>query len=143
MNDSALLYPVLAMVLLTAIVALVLLARRIGEMKARRIRPQAVAASRDMASMLDDHRASDNFRNLFEAPVLFYVAMLAGITVHAASAWIVALAWLFVELRYAHSYVHCTYNRVMHRFKVYCASMPVLFAIWGTLAWRLLQAARA
>jgi hypothetical protein len=143
MNDSALLYPVLAMVLLTAIVALVLLARRIGEMKAQRIRPQAVAAARDMTSMLDDHRASDNFRNLFEVPVLFYVAMLAGTALHAASAWLIAMAWAFVALRYAHSYVHCTYNRVMHRFKVYCTSMLVLFVIWGTLAWRLLQAARA
>ena len=49
-----------------------------------------------------------------------------------------ALAWLYVALRYAHSAIHCTYNRVMHRFAVFIASMLVLF---GT-EFRQLQQAR-
>ena len=141
MNDSALLFPLLAMVLLTALVAGLLYVRRVTEMKRRHIRPQAVAAARDMAGMLEDNRASDNYRNLFEAPVLFYAAMLTGVAIHAAGGWLVALAWLYVALRYAHSAIQCTYNRVMHRFAVFIASMLVLFVIWGTLAWRILQAA--
>lgn len=141
MNDSALLFPLLAMVLLTALVAGLLYVRRSTEMKTRRIPPQAVAAARDMAGMLVDNRASDNYRNLFEAPVLFYAAMLAGVAIHAATPWLVALAWLYVALRYAHSAIHCTYNRVMHRFAVFAASMLVLLVIWATLAWRILQAA--
>ena len=53
MNEYTLLFPVLGMVLLTAIVARVMYARRIAEMKARRIPPQAVAAARDMAGKLE------------------------------------------------------------------------------------------
>lgn len=139
MNDSSLLYPVLAMVLLTAIVTALLYKRRVGEMKTRRISPQSVAAARDMAGKLDDVRAADNYRNLFEAPVLFYAAMLAATITHGTSGWLVALAWLYVGLRYVHSYIHCTYNRVMHRFSAFALSMLVLLLIWLLVAWQVVQ----
>lgn len=139
MNDSSLLYPVLAMVLLTMIVAALLYVRRVGEMKARRIPPQSVAAARDMAGKLDDVRAADNYRNLFEAPVLFYTAMLTATITHGTTGALVALAWLYVGLRYVHSYVHCTYNRVMHRFAAFALSMLALMLIWLLVAWQVLQ----
>ena len=139
MNEYTLLFPVLAMVLLTAIVARVMYARRIAEMKARGISPQAVAAARDMAGKLDNTSAADNYRNLFEAPVLFYAAMLTGVVLHAATLWLVTLAWIYVALRYVHSYIHCTYNRVMHRFAVFGLSMFMLVVIWGTLAWQIVR----
>lgn len=139
MNDSSLLYPVLAMVLLTAIVTVLLYRRRAGEMKARRISPQSVAAARDMAGKLDDVRAADNYRNLFEAPVLFYTAMLAATITHGTTGALVALAWLYVGLRCVHSYIHCTYNRVMHRFAAFALSMLVLLLIWLLVAWQIVQ----
>jgi hypothetical protein len=74
--------------------------------------------------------------------VLFYVAMLAGVAMHAATLWLLALAWIYVVLRYVHSYIHCTYNRVMHRFAVFGLSMFVLVVIWGVLAWRIIELAR-
>ena len=139
MNDSSLLYPVLAMVLLTMIVAALLYKRRAGEMRTRRISPQSVAAARDMAGKLDDARAADNYRNLFEAPVLFYVAMLTATITHGTTVLLVALAWLYVGLRYLHSYIHCTYNRVMHRFGAFVLSMLVLMLIWLLVAWQVVQ----
>lgn len=131
MNEYTLLFPVLGMVLLTAIVARVMYARRIPS--------QAVAAARDMAGKLDNTSAADNYRNLFEAPVLFYTAMLTGVVLHAATLWLVTLAWIYVALRYVHSYIHCTYNRVQHRFAVFGLSMFVLVVIWGTLAWQIVR----
>jgi hypothetical protein len=142
MSDYTLLLPVLAMVLLTAIVARLMYAHRVAEMKTRRISPQSLASARDIAGKLDDTRAADNYRNLFEAPVLFYVAMLTGVVIHGATPWLTALAWVYVALRYAHSIVHCTYNRVMHRFAAFGSSMLVLMVIWGTLAWQIAQLAR-
>jgi hypothetical protein len=138
---AAFLLPVLAMVVLTFGVATLLLRRRIGEMRTRRIHPQAVASARDMAAKLDDSRAADNFRNLFETPVLFYVAILAALVMHAASWWILAAAWIFVAARFAHSFIHCTYNKVRHRFYAFFASMAALAVIWLLLGWRIVAMA--
>jgi hypothetical protein len=49
-----------------------------------------------------------------------------------------ALAWAFVVLRIVHSFIHCTYNRVMHRFTAYLLSSLVLWVIWVYLALQLL-----
>ena len=128
--DGMLALPMLALALLTFGVAMLLLVRRTREMRARRIHPQAVASAKDMASKLEDNRAADNFRNLFEAPVLFYAAMLAAIALHGGAWGLLLLAWLYVALRLVHSVIHCTYNRVKHRFVAYLASTIVLFVIW-------------
>jgi hypothetical protein len=43
-------------------------------------------------------------------------------------------AWLYVALRYIHSFIHLTYNRVIHRFAVYVLSTVILFTLWGVVA---------
>ena len=76
MSDRAILFPALAMVALTIVVWFRMYTSRVAEMKRERIHPQAVATSAQMAARITDSRAADNFRNLFELPVLFYVALL-------------------------------------------------------------------
>lgn len=136
--DRAFVLPVFAMVLLNLLVWLRLYQTRIGEMKRRRIHPQAVASSSQMAT-LEDTRAADNFRNLFELPVLFYAAMALIIVSRTESTVLLALAWLFVALRYLHSYIHCTYNRVKDRFSVYLFSGLALWAMWAVMAYTWLR----
>ena len=135
MTDGAILWPVLAMVALTFIVSLVMYRRRIAEMRERHIRPQAIATATMMSAQLQDVGPADNYRNLFEGPVLFYVAVLAAIALKVASPLLVALAWLYVGCRVVHSVIHCTTNRVVHRFYAFLASHTVLFAIWLVIAW--------
>jgi hypothetical protein len=136
--DKAFLLPLFAMVLLNLLVWLRLYQTRLGEMKRRRIHPQAVASSAQMAT-LEDTRAADNFRNLFELPVLFYAAVLLIIVSRSESVVLLALAWAFVALRYLHSYIHCTYNRVKDRFSAYLFSGLALWALWGMLAYSWLR----
>jgi hypothetical protein len=135
---NPLFWPVFAMAVLTLLVWLRMFQTRVGEMKRRRIHPQSVAQSAQMAQMVEDSRAADNFRNLFELPVLFYAAMLLSIHAGIESTAMLVLAWVFVALRALHSYIHCTYNRVMDRFKAYVLSGFVLWAIWGLLVWNWL-----
>ena len=137
--SATILHPVFAMVLLTGIVGVVMFAQRVAEMRERRIHPQAVASASQMMSRLARTGAADNFRNLFETPVLFYAAALTIYAVHLSSPLYVALAWGYVALRLVHSLIHCTYNKVMHRFKVYVAGGAVLWMLWGVIAWGLLQ----
>jgi hypothetical protein len=112
---------------------------RIGQMKRERIHPQAVATSAQVAAKLTDSRAADNFRNLFELPVLFYLALVVAAQAQLATTVVLVLAWLFVALRVVHSWIQCSYNKVMHRFQVYVAGGLVLWTLWGVLGYGLLR----
>jgi hypothetical protein len=37
---------------------------------------------------------------------------------------------LYVVLRAAHSFIHCTYNRVMHRFAAFGSGFLLLVGLW-------------
>lgn len=137
MNQQLILYPLLAMFLLVCIVAGTMLNRRITFYKTNRIHPQKTATSAQMAATITDSRAPDNFRNLFELPVMFYVAALTLYAMQTASMTQVLFAWGFVLGRYAHSFIQCGSNNVMRRFYAFLFSNFFLVAMWGMLAWQL------
>lgn len=129
-NVIALAGAALALVLLTFAVGCRMLFCRIREFRARRLHPQAVATSLQMAAQMQDVQAADNFRNLFEVPVLFYSLVAAAIGTGVVPPWLVIGAWLFVALRVVHSAIQCTYNKVMHRFRAYIAGFLVIVVLW-------------
>jgi hypothetical protein len=128
-----------AMVGVTALVWLKLYFDRFAEMRAKRIAPQSLATARAAARELERTQASDNFRNLFEVPVLFYLFCVVLVLDGGSSAGFVAAAWLYVGLRVIHSLIHVTYNRVAHRFLAYVASTVLLFGMWTALLARMWQ----
>lgn len=132
-------HPMLAMVALTLIVWLRLYAVRIPEMRRLRIHPQAVATSAQKSARLVDTRAADNFSNLFEVPVLFYLALIVAYLTQQATPLVLGLAWVFVVGRVLHSLIQCSYNKVMHRFTVYFLSTCVMWVLWAVLAVGLLR----
>jgi hypothetical protein len=83
-----------------------------------------------MAARLENVQAADNFRNLFEVPVLFYALAAVALATSHVPGWLVSGAWLFVVLRILHSLIHCTYNRVMHRLAVFLISFALLVGLW-------------
>ncbi|HXS73422.1 MAG TPA: MAPEG family protein [Rhodanobacteraceae bacterium] len=139
MPDTRIFLPALAMAGLTFVVWLRMYFSRIGEMKRERIHPQAIATSPQITAMLKDTRAADNFRNLFELPVLFYLALTVAAISGQVTTLTLTLAWLFVVLRVLHSAIHCGYNKVMHRFQAYLVGGAVLWILWGILGFGLLH----
>jgi hypothetical protein len=138
--DTRLMYwPAVAMAALTFIVWLHMYFRRVAQMKRERIHPQAVATSAQLSARLTDSASADNFRNLFELPVLFYLAVVVAAQTAQVTVVTLSLAWLFVALRIAHSAIQCTYNKVIHRFYVYVCGGTVLWLLWGVLAIGLLR----
>ena len=130
-----------AMAFLTVAVGIRLFFDRSREMRERRVHPQAVATSRQMAERLQSVQSvqsADNFRNLFEVPVLFYALCATVLATQSASAPLAAGAWLFVALRAAHSVIHCTYNKVMHRFAMFAASTLLLAGLWALFVGQIL-----
>ncbi len=138
MASASIFWPVVAMAALTLVVMMLTLRERIGQFRRERIHPQSVATSGQMAARLADTRCADNLRNLFELPVLFYVAVVIAFVTAQGTPLVTGLAWLFVALRVGHSFIHCGYNKVMHRFAVFLAGALVLFVLWARLAWGLL-----
>lgn len=134
----AIFLPGLAMAMLTFVVMFAMFHRRIAQMKRERIHPQAVATSVQSAQKFTDTAAADNFRNLFELPVLFYFALAVAAFTSQVTPTTLGLAWAFVLARGAHSAIHCTYNKVMHRFYAFLLGMLLLIALWGVLGYGLL-----
>ena len=135
--SSSILQPVAAMVMLTMIVWVVMVVRRVGYMMANRIDPQRVSTLELVNSILPEHvnRPSNNFKNLFELPVLFYAVCLALLASNNVDASFTALAWAFVALRAVHSAIQCTVNIVRLRFAAYLLSSLALIAIVIRFAW--------
>jgi len=131
--------PALAMIALTIAVWLRMFFTRVGEMKRERIQMQDVALSAQAATRFSDTRAADNFRNLFELPVLFYLAVVVAVLTGQVTMVTVTLAWAFVVLRIVHSTIHCGYNTVSHRFRAYFAAGVALWSLWIVLAIGLLR----
>jgi hypothetical protein len=136
--QTAIILPAIALVVLTATVWVRLYIERIREMRQRRIDPQSLATSALVGQTLQRVQASDNFKNLFEVPVLFYALCALLSSAQHVSPFFVIGAWLYVALRYVHTFIHLTYNRVTHRFAVYALSTVVLFMLWGVLGVQVL-----
>jgi hypothetical protein len=130
-----LLIPLLVQVLLTFSVWVYLFAWRIPEIQRKGIDPQRLkdrAAAHEL--LPDSANASNNLKNLFELPVLFYIAVLLSLVLMIQDMLLVQLAWGFVVLRVAHSAIHCSYNNVNHRFAAYALSCLFLLFMWIRLA---------
>lgn len=74
-------------------------------------------------------KPSDNLKNLFEIPVLFYALALYLFVTGNVDTLHVACGWIFVIFRMLHSIVHCTFNHVMTRFGCYAISTAAVWVI--------------
>jgi hypothetical protein len=133
MNNDLILQPMLGMMVLTAIVWFVLYAKRIPAMKKAGVPVQTYTTPDKTTDLLPEsvNYPANNFKNLFELPVLFYGLCLFLFVTGAVDTTYVIAAWLFFAFRVLHSVVHCTSNVVMLRFYLYAAAT---LALWFMLA---------
>ncbi|QDK46544.1 hypothetical protein DOM22_15890 [Bdellovibrio sp. ZAP7] len=75
-------------------------------------------------------QAVRHFANLFEAPVLFYVACILGLILPVQNIAFVILAWLYVLARTLHAFIHLGKNDVIKRMRSYAFGWLVLIAMW-------------
>ena len=125
--------PVLAMVLVTFAVWVYMYVKRIRFISANEISPTDLAVPGALAQLspAEVSNPSDNLKNLFEMPVLFYLLALYLFVTNEVDTVYVGAAWVFVAFRAAHSAVHCTVNKVMVRFYLYFVSAIALWFIAG------------
>ena len=130
MPELSLVYPMLALVLLTVGVLVVLFRSRVRMVREGLAPVSYFRVFQGSPEPEFAAKPARHFTNLFEAPTLFYVgcvtAMVAGVTGTA----VVALAWGYVALRYLHAWIHLGANRVRYRMRAYFASWLCLVALW-------------
>ena len=129
MAQTAIFGPFFATMLLTLLVWVYMYIRRISFITKNNINPKdlTVPGALGQLSPAAVSNPSDNLKNLFEIPVLFYALALYLFVTNQVDAAYVSAAWIFVAFRALHSALHCTFNLVMLRFYLYLFST---LAVW-------------
>jgi hypothetical protein len=137
MAQHAIFGPFFATMLLTLVVWVYMYVRRIRFISGNRISPDDLAVPGALARLSPPavSNPSDNLKNLFELPVLFYALTLYLFVTVQVDAIYVYAGWIFVAFRALHSVVHCTFNRVMLRFYLYLISAVALWFMVIRAAW--------
>lgn len=130
------LYPIFALVALTFVVLFVGLAARISAVKSGQITADSFRLHLPEAAPELIVKTTRHFSNLFEMPVLFYVACVLCLGLGLASQALIALAWLYVLARAIHAAIHITYNNVTHRLIAFATGNLALIAIWAIIVAR-------
>ena len=131
-------YPLFAMFALTIFVAYRMAYLRVAAAKSGQINPRFFKTYQGYEEPEYLRVISRHVINLYEMPVLFYVAGILILQTGQTSVLTLSLAWAYVGLRYIHSYIHLGSNKLMHRFRVFALSSFVLIALWLTLFIRLM-----
>lgn len=130
MTQSAIFGPFFATIFLTLAVWMYMYIRRIAFISGNRLGQAELAKPGALARLSPPAIAnpSDNLKNLFEIPVLFYALVLYLFVTRQVDALYVGAGWVFVAFRALHSLVHCTFNLIILRFYLYLfASLAVWF----------------
>lgn len=134
MSELRLVYPMLALVLLTCVVLIVLFRSRVRMVREGLAPVSYFRVFQGSPEPEFAAKPARHFTNLFEAPNLFYVACLTAMVAGVTGTAVVALAWGYVAMRYLHTYIHLGSNRVRHRMRVYFASWLFLVILWVYVA---------
>ena len=128
-NELAL--PMATMMLLTLVVWIVMFLRRVGYMQAHNVDVEQMKSPADTQALIpgDASAPANNLRNMTELPVIFYAVSLYLTVFGQVDSLHVTCAWVFVGFRVLHSLIHCSYNRVMHRFLAYLVSSIALWVM--------------
>jgi len=126
------LYPMAMMVLLILLVGITAIRARIASVNSGEISVKDFQLTK---KSLPDRviQTTRCFNNLFEMPVIFYVACTLFISLDIESLIALALAWLFVIFRYTHAYIMLTSNNVIHRMWAFWIAFICTFGLWVIL----------
>lgn len=136
MTQLELIYPMAALVLLTIIVLYRMVRGRVAAVRSGDV--DARYYKTHQGDNTEPRQAAQNarhFTNLFENPVLFYIACVVAMVSGLGGTPMLVLAWLFVATRVVHAVIHLTSNRIPQRMAAYGFSWIVLAAMWFWLVY--------
>jgi hypothetical protein len=128
MDQSLIFRPFVATMLLTFMVWVYMYGRRLPFIFSRGLDPRQMTPL-ELARLSPPQvsNPSDNLKNLFELPTVFYAVVLFLHATHQVDAPYVTAAWGFFLFRALHSAVHCSFNFIPLRFSLYVISAGALW----------------
>jgi len=127
-------YSIFTMILLTFGVAAYLLTLRVQAVSAGQLKMSDLRLN-SSETPANITQAVRNYSNLFEVPTLFYVAGAIAIALNLESTMMIVFSWIFVAARIAHSWIHLTYNNVIHRLIAFMTGNVCVLIIWAQVVW--------
>ena len=144
MNQVAILYPVFVQVLLVVVVGMSMAAARARAVKTvDRQRGNPDLAMGRFAWPDDAVKRAANYRNQFEAPVLFYAVVAFALITKGADTLMIVLAWLYVLTRIVHAAIHIGPNKVRWRSPAFALGFLIVALMWIKLALHVATAGMA
>jgi len=139
MNSNQIFLPVLFQILITVAGFLLLGIRKAKAVKSNDVDMEKAALDNDA---WPDYvlMVSNNIRNQFQVPVLFYVLCILFYSIDAVSTTVLYLAWAFVISRAIHAYIHMSSNFVPARFTVFTIGFVIMIVMLVFAAIALLSA---
>jgi hypothetical protein len=139
MNSNQIFLPVLVQILITISGYLLLGVRKSRAVKSNNVDLKKAALDNDA---WPDYVLviSNNIRNQFQVPVLFYVLCILFYSIDAVSAMVLYLAWAFVISRAIHAYIHMSSNFVPARFTLFTIGFIIMIVMVVFAAIALLSA---
>ncbi len=128
MDQAAIFQPFVATMILTMVVWVYMYGRRLPFIFANRLDPkQMTPIELARVSPPQVSNPSDNLKNLFELPTVFYAVVLYLYATNQVDTAHVGVAWVFFLFRTMHSTVHCSFNFIPLRFVLYVISAGALW----------------
>ena len=122
--------PMLGMFVLTFVVWVYMFAKRIPWITNANLSNEEMTPLYFLQNTPPDVAApSDNFKNLFEVPVIFYALCLYLYVTQQVDQIHVICAWVFFCFRALQSIMHCTANVVIVRFWLYAIATLALLVM--------------
>ena len=128
MNQAAILQPFVATMILTMVVWAYMYGRRLPFIFSSGLDPKQMTPL-ELARLSPPQvsNPSDNLKNLFELPTVFYAVVLYLYATNQVDTAYLGAAWVFFLFRAMHSAVHCTFNFIPLRFVLYVVSAGALW----------------
>lgn len=138
MTKEMILYPLLAIVILTFFVGFLLLRLRFKAVKQDSLNPRHFLLNKGGKAPEYMVKTEQHYLNLFELPVLFYLLVIALYVTQRVDMVQLVLAWVFVFSRVIHTAIHLTINRLVWRMRAFVSGAVLLLLAWIYFGWNLI-----
>lgn len=139
MEQNTILLPVFALIFLTFFIAIWLGKLRFSVVRNGELNPAYYKLNRGGKVPEGMAKVSQNYDNLLELPILFYILIIMLFLTSEVEIAQVIMAWIFVGSRYLHSYIHTTFNNVRVRGRTFIFGVLVVFIMWVLFFVRIIQ----
>ncbi|MDX2142133.1 MAG: MAPEG family protein [Rhodospirillaceae bacterium] len=134
MAQAGIFLPVLTVVAVSIVGFFWLARMRVKAVRGREVPIKYYTAFQGGAEPHEAAVAARHYNNLFEAPVLFYVACVVAYQLAAVTLPLLVTAWGYAAARIAQSAVHLTANRVDKRAYAFFIGWLFLIGLWAQVA---------